>query len=93
MALTEKKKRAIREKNIKDQNQRNRRLDKAGQKKPLKCHSVYRCWHCNRDVEISWKILHNKAAQDIRCRVCDRVLSLHTACLEQGVIPRLDMTR
>jgi hypothetical protein len=75
---------------IKDQDDRNRRLQKVrpGKARHLarKGVSLMHCKTCRKDLKISWRTL---AKEIPLCRKCGTPLSVVTALLNQGVLPKL----
>jgi hypothetical protein len=80
---------------LKDQNERNRRLKKLSAKQRAEISSTavaaFECHTCRRKVTIAWGAL----CQDTppKCAECGGPLNLKTACLNRGVLPRLDLPR
>jgi hypothetical protein len=75
---------------IEQQADRNRRLRKVkpGERRRIKkrATAVYGCDACDRKVCIPWSEIEGTARP--RCKICDQPLTLVTACLNKGVLPR-----
>jgi hypothetical protein len=80
----------LRERVIEEQADRNRRMKRVttGQRKRVgkDAKAVFHCQSCDRDVFITWQAL--RGVGQPKCRECDRPLTLVTACLNRGVLPR-----
>jgi hypothetical protein len=86
------KPKTYRERLIEDQDDRNRRLARlTRQRRRLLrrlAKAVYCCRPCGRDVPISWEKLSREGGAP-KCRVCGGPLELVTACVNRGVLPKV----
>jgi hypothetical protein len=89
--MTENRK-ALREKMAGQQRQRNQRFGSAKRSERKRISSqalaVFRCDGCGRDVGLKWETLSQIPGVP-RCRECGAALRVVTACLNEGVLPRL----